>query len=87
MFVDKLIQARQTTRSPEPLKCIWSLIDFYRKNGLDEMLLGDIASPANWGITVRNNEKVLVIIDAGFDKDVYNTYYDMPSSRKGSKII
>lgn len=59
----------------EAIKAIHSLIDFYRKFGLDELLLGDIESSVNWGITVRNNEKVLVIIDAGFNDEVYDQYY------------
>ena len=52
-----------------------SLVDFYRRNGLDSMLLGDVESIANWGLAIRGNEQVLVIIDAGFDMNVYNTYY------------
>ena len=39
------------------------------------MLLGDVESIANWGLAIRGNEQVLVIIDAGFDLNVYNTYY------------
>lgn len=54
-FVDKLIDSRQSIKAPEAMKCIWSLIDFYRKNGIQSMLPGDIESEANWGITVRNN--------------------------------
>lgn len=54
-FVDKLIDSRQSTRAPEAMKCIWSLIDFYRKNGLQSMLPGDVESEANWGLTFRNN--------------------------------
>ena len=57
-----------------------SLVDFYRRNGLDSMLLGDVESVANWGLAIRSNEQVLVIIDAGFDMDVYNTYYKSHSN-------
>lgn len=32
-----------------------SLIDFYRRNGLNSMLLGDVESEANWGLTFRDN--------------------------------
>lgn len=66
-FVEKLI-----VKNTEPFKLIYSLIEFYRDFGLDEMLLGDIESEANWGITFRDNEKVLVIIDAGFNENIYN---------------
>jgi hypothetical protein len=48
-----------------------SLIDFYRQYGLDELLTGDLEEIDNWGITIRNNKKVLVIIDAGFNEDIF----------------
>ena len=48
-----------------------SLIDFYRKYGLDELFMGDLEEIDNWGITIRNNKKVLVIIDAGFNEDIF----------------
>lgn len=48
-----------------------SLIDFYRKYGLDELLTGDLEEIENWGITIRDNKKVLVIIDAGFNEDIF----------------
>lgn len=70
----------------EAFKAIRSLIDFYRRNGLSSMLLGDVESEANWGLTFRNNEQVLVIIDAGFDQDIYNKYYTKsPSSGKPAR--
>lgn len=31
-----------------------SLLEFYRKNGENEMLLGDVEVIDNWGITIRN---------------------------------
>jgi len=52
-----------------------SLLEFYRKNGEDELLLGDVEEIENWGITIRNNQKVLVIIDAGFNEQVYQDFY------------
>jgi hypothetical protein len=52
-----------------------SLIDFYRTHGLDELLIGDLEETENWGITIRNNKKVLIIIDAGFNEDIYQQFY------------
>lgn len=52
-----------------------SLIDFYKRHGLDEMLIGDLEEIDNWGITIREGQKVLVIIDAGFSEDVYQKFY------------
>lgn len=54
---------------------LMSLIDFYRKYGLDELLTGDLEEIENWGITIRDNKKVLVIIDAGFNEDIFQQYY------------
>lgn len=52
-----------------------SLLDFYRKHGTDELLLGDVEEVDNWGITVRDNKEVLVIIDAGFNADIFDRFY------------
>lgn len=52
-----------------------SLLQFYRTNGLDALLLGDVEEIDNWGIAFRDNQKTLVIIDAGFNDDVYRKFY------------
>lgn len=54
---------------------LMSLIDFYRTHGLDELLIGDLEEIENWGITIRNNKKVLIVIDAGFNEDIYQRFY------------
>lgn len=56
-------------------KALNSLIDFYMTHELDELLLSDLESVENWGITVRDNQKTLVVIDAGFDDTVYQKFY------------
>ena len=57
------------------IEAIRSLIDFYRTYGLDELLLGDVEEIENWGIVIRNNQKMLVILDAGFNENVYQNFY------------
>ena len=57
------------------VQAIKSLIEFYRKNGLDELLLGDIEVIDNWGITFRDDQKVAVIIDAGFNTAINKEFY------------
>ena len=32
-----------------------ALLQFYRKNGLDALLLGDVEEIDNWGIAFRDN--------------------------------
>ena len=68
--VDGLIE-----KKTEAFKALDSLTRFWRKNGLDTMLPGDLESLGNWGVTVRENELVPVIIDAGFSKDIAFEYY------------
>ena len=58
----------------EQMIALKSLIEFYRKNGQDELLLGDIEEIENWGLTIRNGQKVLIIIDVGF-KSLQNDIY------------
>ncbi len=38
-------------------------------------MLGDIEQLENWGITVRDGKEILVIIDAGFNEDIYDRFY------------
>lgn len=63
------------SQKTEAFKALASLVEFWRKNGLDSMLPDDLESCVNWGITVRNNQLVPVIIDAGFSQDVVDNYY------------
>ena len=58
------------------IQAFHSLIEFYKKHGLDELLTGDLEVLDNWGITFRNNQKVLVIIDAGFNDKVKEQFYN-----------
>lgn len=37
--------------------------------------IGDLARKANWGLTIRNNEPCLVILDNGLSEEIYNEYY------------
>lgn len=50
---------------------LMSLFDFYFRYGTDEMLLDDIEEIDNWGLTIRDGQKVPVIIDAGYSEDIY----------------
>ena len=69
-FAQQLIDNRS-----QAFDAIRSLISFYRKNGLNELLTGDLEIPDNWGITIRDDQKVLVIIDAGFNEEVFQKHY------------
>lgn len=59
----------------EAFKALKSLFKFYMEHTLDELLVGDVDEVENWGITYRNGQKVLVIIDAGFSEKIYNAFY------------
>ena len=55
----------------EAFKALRSLIHFYADNGLNELLINDLEFTENWGLTIRNGQECLVVIDAGFNEDVY----------------
>lgn len=59
----------------EAFKALRSLFEFYMTHSLDDLLLGDLESVDNWGIAERNGEQILVIIDAGFSEEIYQSFY------------
>lgn len=63
------------TDESEQFQALRSLLDFYRQNGTKELMLGDVEQLENWGITVRDGKEILVIIDAGFNEDIYDRFY------------
>lgn len=58
------------------IQAINSLISFYKKYGLFELLLGDLERIENWGIAIRNGQKTLVVIDAGFNEKIHDEFYN-----------
>lgn len=79
-FIQQLIDNKTLA-----IQAINSLLDFYQKNGLDELLLGDLEEVRNWGIAIREGQKVLVIIDAGFSEDIWQQHY-APKKRSFSSF-
>lgn len=73
----KVNTARKLAESNDEASCaLRSLVDFYLENGgFDSLLPGDLESVENWGLTLRNDHPVLVVIDAGFDANVYKNHY------------
>ena len=71
-FIDNMIQKSKTN---EAFKALMSLLKYYAENGPNGLILDDFEEIENWGITMRNGQKVLVIIDAGFSEDVYQKHY------------
>ena len=67
-------------------KCLQDLIAFYESRDFkdDELLIGDLGNPQNWGLRldVTRMEVVPVLIDAGYSEDIYQLFYrlDEPDS-------
>lgn len=55
---------------------IADLFEFYKQRDwqTDELLPGDLVNTENWGLAARDNQLCLVILDAGFSKDVAKAY-------------
>ena len=51
------------------------IADFWKKNGIDELLPGDVCAFQNWGYAIRKNELTPVMLDAGFSKKVADKFY------------
>ena len=47
-------------------KALRSLAEFYDEYTEDDLIPDDLEEIENWGLTVRNGQEVLVVIDAGF---------------------
>ena len=73
--VRESLAKRILAQSTPAEKALFSLIEFYFKNGLDELLIGDLYDIDNWGISIREGQKTLVIIDVGFNEQVWQDYY------------
>lgn len=75
--VKRLLLGRVVDAKTPAFAALHTLFEFYYKNGLDELLVGDLEYLENWGITIRDNQKVLVVIDAGFSDSVWQKHYDV----------
>ena len=51
------------------------IFDFWHRNGLDELMPGDVAIHDNWGFAIRDGDIAPVMLDAGFSKSVANAHY------------
>ena len=51
------------------------LVKFWKKNGTDELLPGDVITEDNWGFAIRDGKIAPVMLDVGFSKSVASRYY------------
>ncbi len=56
-------------------KALRSLAEFYDEHSEDELITYDLDEIENWGLTVRDGQEVLVVIDAGFSEQIYRDFY------------
>lgn len=52
-----------------------SLVEFWNKNGVNELLPADLVGSNNWGYAIRHGRVAPVILDAGFSEEVMKDYY------------
>lgn len=51
------------------------LFQFWQKNGIHELIPGDILSYQNWGFAIRNNRIAPVILDIGLSQNISTHFY------------
>ena len=59
----------------EQNKELYNLYHYMLDYQPDRASISDWGAKSNWGVVNRNGEEWLVIIDDGFDDDIYNNYY------------
>ena len=59
----------------EQNKELYNLYHYMLDYQPDRASISDWGAKSNWGVVNRNGEEWLVIIDDGFDDDIYNSYY------------
>ena len=60
-----------TPRERSPLE----LFEFWKKNGVRELLPGDVQLYQNWGFAIRDGQIALVMLDVGFSHGGSRRYY------------
>lgn len=70
--IKKTSQSRMTPGQ----RSISQILEFWEKNGLEELMPGDVMTYRNWGFAIRRGQITPVMLDCGFSKDVASEYYE-----------
>lgn len=73
-WIDKFIKTSSSKMTPGQ-RSFSQLIRFWKKNGVDELLPGDVVGYENWGFAIRDGQIAPVLIDVGFSRDVAKKFY------------
>lgn len=69
------LQSLSTSKMTPGQKSFMQLVKFWKKNGTDELLPGDVITEDNWGFAIRDGKIAPVMLDVGFSKSVASRYY------------
>jgi len=53
------------------------LVKFWKKNGTEELLPGDVTNEDNWGFAIRDGKIAPVMLDVGFSRSIADAFYKM----------
>lgn len=73
-WLDQLDAMPYSKMSPGQ-KSFHQLVAFWKKNGTEELLPGDVINDENWGFAIRDGQIAPVMIDVGFSKNVADRFY------------
>ena len=76
----KWLQALQSARRSEMTpgqKSFVQLVKFWKKNGTEELLPGDVTNEDNWGFAIRDGKIAPVMLDVGFSRSIADAFYKM----------
>jgi hypothetical protein len=73
-FLSDMVSKEFSKMSPGE-QSLAELFRFWQKNGVRELLPGDVQMYRNWGFAIRNGQIAPVMLDAGFSKSISMRYY------------
>lgn len=68
-------------------KSFLQIANFWKKQGIKELLPGDVGSYHNWGYAIRDGELTPVMLDMGFSQKVADIFYEDNHMNNESKLI
>ena len=73
-WLDHLSSANAKQMTPGQ-RSFMQLVKFWKKNGIDELMPGDVYAYENWGFAIRDGQITPVMLDVGLSKKIAKKFY------------
>lgn len=72
--LERLAKLKEEKMTPGQ-RSFMQIVQFWKKNGINELLPGDVIRAENWGLAIRRGQLTPVMVDVGFSDSVNTKYY------------